>query len=144
MGKKTGKSREDDDLIDELDIDDDLTDSEDEGIEEQGEEIEEEIFEERSEVAKQFETEEKEDITEERLYTVPLGKAYLRPPKKRAKKAIRIIREFFQRHMKADELVILPEVNERVWEYGIEKPPRKIKIRATKSIEGIVTLYLVE
>ena len=127
-----------------MDIDDDLEDSEEEDIEDQDEEIEEEIFEERSEVAKQFETEEKEDITEERLYTVPLGKAYLRPPKKRAKKAIRMIREFFQRHMKADELVILPEVNERVWEYGIERPPRKIKIRATKSIEGIVTLYLVE
>jgi large subunit ribosomal protein L31e len=137
MGKKQKEVKDEslDDVEDGLE-DDDISGEEDD--------IEEEIFEERSEVAKQFESEEKEEITEERLYTVPLGKAYLRPPKKRAKKAIRMIREFFQRHMKADELIILPEVNERVWEYGIEKPPRRIKIRATKSLEGIVTLYLNE
>ncbi len=103
----------------------------------------EDIFEERSEVAKQFaEEENKEEITEERFYVVPLSRAYMRPPKKRAKRAIFLLREFFKRHMKAEEIVVLPEVNEYVWERGIESPPRKIKIRATKSLEGTVTLYL--
>ena len=103
-----------------------------------------EIFEEKSEVAKQFEAagEPKEEITEERTYVVPLSRAYASPPKYRAKKAVIILREFFKRHMKATELVILPEVNDEIWSRSIKRPPRKIKIRATKSIEGKVTLYL--
>ncbi|MEX2680866.1 MAG: 50S ribosomal protein L31e [Candidatus Sigynarchaeota archaeon] len=102
------------------------------------------IFEEKSEVAKQFETagEPKEEITEERTYIVPLSRAYASPRKYRAKKAIIILREFFKRHMKPTELVILPEVNDEIWSRSIERPPRKLKIRATKSIEGKVTLYL--
>jgi ribosomal protein L31E len=114
-------------------------------------EIEEEtadkdIFEEKSQVAKQFETAEpKEEITEERTYVVPLARGYLMVgPLYRAKRAISEIKKFFLRHMKASELVILPEINEYVWSRGSGHPPRKIKIRATKSIEGTVTLYLAE
>jgi len=33
------------------------------------------------------------DIVEERVYTVPLSKAWIRPRKKRAPRAIRMIRE---------------------------------------------------
>jgi large subunit ribosomal protein L31e len=106
---------------------------------------EKDIFEEKSEVAKQFETAEpKEEITEERTYIVPLSHALMVGPKYRAKRAINEIKKFFLRHMKAQELVILPEVNEHVWARGAGHPPRKIKIRATKSIEGTVTLYLAE
>ncbi|MBD3187244.1 50S ribosomal protein L31e [Candidatus Bathyarchaeota archaeon] len=86
--------------------------------------------------------EETEDITEERTYTVPLAKAYLRPPNKRARRAITLLKQFFARHMKPEELIILPEVNEYIFERGMVKPPRKVKIRATKSLEGVVTLYL--
>jgi ribosomal protein L31E len=35
-------------------------------------------------------------------------------------------------------------VNERVWMRGIEKPPRKIRIRVAKDKEGNVTVYLAE
>ena len=105
-----------------------------------------EIFEEKSAVAQQFEEagEPKEEITEERTYVVPLSRAYGSPPKYRAKKAVIILREFFKRHMKATELVILPEVNDEIWSRSIRRPPRKLKIRATKSIEGKVTLYLAQ
>jgi len=113
---------------------------------EEGEAAEKDIFEEKSKVAKQFETtESKEEITEERLYTVPLARGFLMVgPYYRAKRAINEIKKFFLRHMKAIDLVILPEVNEFVWARGSGHPPRKIKIRATKSIEGTVTLYLAE
>ncbi len=36
------------------------------------------------------------------------------------------------------------EVNERIWGRGIEKPPRRIRVRAVKDEEGTVTLYLAE
>ena len=89
---------------------------------------------------------EAEDIVEERIYTVPLSRAWIGPRNKRAPRAIRILRNFIMRHMKVDEdsLKISNEVNERVWSRGIQKPPRKIRIRAVKNREGIVTIRLAE
>ncbi|MCW4008708.1 MAG: 50S ribosomal protein L31e [Candidatus Bathyarchaeota archaeon] len=96
-------------------------------------------------------------MVEERIYTIPLVKALARPPKKRAPRAIQLIREFIIRHMKLEipveaeeekeelpKLVISNEVNEKVWSRGIEKPPRKIRVRAAKDKDGNVTLYLAE
>jgi large subunit ribosomal protein L31e len=42
------------------------------------------------------------------------------------------------------KLVISKEVNEKVWGRGIEKPPRKIRVRAAKNKDGNVTVYLAE
>ncbi len=101
--------------------------------------------------------EEEEEIVEERIYTIPLGKALVRPPKKRAPRAMQMIRAFITKHMKLEmrveaeeekgelpKLVISNDVNEKVWGKGIEKPPRKIRVRAAKDKEGNVTLYLAE
>jgi ribosomal protein L31E len=41
-------------------------------------------------------------------------------------------------------LVVSNEVNLRMWNRGIGKPPRKIRIRAAKDKEGNVTVYLAE
>ena len=101
--------------------------------------------------------EREEEFVEERIYTVGLGRAWIKPPKKRAPKAVRIIRAFVQRHMKVGELpfgeeeeeeeeggriIISNEVNEKIWSRGIEKPPRKLRIRAAKDEEGNVTVFL--
>lgn len=98
-----------------------------------------------------------EEIVEERFYTISLGKAWLMPQNKRAPKAIRIIKDFLKRHMKLEareegaeeesepkRLIISNEVNEKVWSKGIEKPPRKIRVRAAKDKDGNVTVYLAE
>lgn len=100
---------------------------------------------------------EEEEIVEERFYTIPLGRALVRPPKKRAPRAMQLIRAFVVKHMKlemkvseAEEEEELPQlivdngVNEKVWGRGIEKPPRKIKVRLTKDKDGNVTVYLAE
>ncbi len=98
---------------------------------------------------------EEEEIVEERIYTIPLRRAWIAPRKKRTPRAMRIIRSFVQRHMKVEtevkgeeeeegRLVISNEVNERLWDRGIEKPPRNIRVRAVKDKEGVVTLYLAE
>ncbi len=101
--------------------------------------------------------EEEEGIVEERTYTIPLARALVRPPKKRAPRAMQIIRAFITKHMKLEmrveveeekgelpKLVISNDVNRKVWSRGIEKPPRKIRVRAAKDKEGNVTLYLAE
>jgi len=113
--------------------------------------------EEEEEVKPRKKKEEEEEIVEERIYTIPLSKALVRPPKKRAPRAMQIIREFITKHMKLEmrveaeeekeelpKLVISNEVNEKVWGRGIGKPPRKIRVRAAKDKDGNVTLYLAE
>jgi len=98
---------------------------------------------------------EEEEIVEERIYTIPLRRAWIAPRKKRAPRAMRIVKGFIQRHMKVEteikgeeeeegRLVISNEVNEWRWSRGIEKPPRNIRVRAVKDKEGVVTLYLAE
>lgn len=89
--------------------------------------------------------EEEEEIIDERIYTVPLRKAYWTGSRlRRSNRAVRILREFVERHMKPEELLIQPEVNERIWARGIQKPPRRIRIRATKNADSVVRVYLAE
>jgi len=100
---------------------------------------------------------EEEEIVEERTYTIPLQKALVRPPKKRAPRAMQMIKIFITKHMKLEmkvseeeeeeelpQLIISEEVNRKIWERGIEKPPRKIRVRAAKDKDGNVTVYLAE
>lgn len=139
----------------------DVEEAEEEPLEAEEEEAAEALEEEaeKAEEAKPKPKEEvEEEIVEERFYTIPLGKAWLMPQNKRAPKAMRIIKDFVKRHMKLEarkegaeeeesetkRLIISNEVNEKVWSRGIEKPPRKIRIRATKDKDGNVTVYLAE
>ena len=98
-----------------------------------------------------------EEIVEERTYTVPLSRALVRPPKKRAPRAMQLLKFFITKHMKLEmkvseeeeeeelpQLIISQEVNEKIWDKGIEKPPRKIRVRAAKDKDGNVTVYLAE
>ena len=114
--------------------------------------------EDQKEVAEKKQRKKKEEeFVEERFYTIPLQKALVRPPKKRAPRAISLIKVFVTKHMKLNvkvseedeaeelpQLIVSPEVNEKVWSRGIEKPPRKIKMRVTKDKDGNVFVYLAE
>ena len=81
---------------------------------------------------------------EERIYTVPLGRAWVVPRYRRAEKAVTVLRKFVQRHMKPEEVIIDTTVNEAIWARGITNPPRKIRVRLSKDDEGIVTVSLAE
>ncbi len=154
MAKKKTKEISLDDLEEELTDSEEVEKVEDEEIEEIEEfsldEISEEevseVFEEELEELEEIEEEEapKEEIIDERIYVIPLAKARRGPRNKRAKKAIRYLREFMERHFKPESLIISQPVNEKIWSRGIQKPPRKIKVRATKNIDGLVVVYLAE
>lgn len=108
----------------------------------------EELPEEKEAVEEELELEKREEIAEEiveeRIYTIPLRRAWISPRNKRTPRAVRLVKTFIQRHMKPDTLVMSNEVNERLWSRGIQKPPRKIRVRAVRDREGTVTLYLAE
>jgi len=85
----------------------------------------------------------------EREYTIPLRKRAIKAPRyKRAKKAIRIIKEFLAKHMKVEnrdlrKIKINKYLNQQVWERGIRNPPSKIKVKVVKR-DGIVYAELAE
>lgn len=81
---------------------------------------------------------------DERIYTVPLGKAWIGKRWKRAENAISVLRRFANRHMKPTELIIEQAVNEAIWARGIMNPPRKIRVRMQKDSDGVVTVRLAE
>jgi len=145
------------------------TEEESEEAGEKAEELEEEIAEEAVEEVKEAEEEEveeeevkkekkeeaEEEIVEERIYTIPLSRAWIQPPKKRTPRAVRIVKSFIQKHMKIkteaeeegeepEKLVLSNEVNQKIWSRGIREPPRNIRVRAVKDKEGVVTVYLAE
>jgi len=110
---------------------------------------------EEKEVKKGKKEEAEEEIVEEKIYTIPLSRAWISPPKRRAPRAVRIVRSFIQKHMKIkteaeeeeeepEKLVISNEVNQKIWNRGIRKPPRNIRVRAVKDKEGVITVYLAE
>ena len=126
---------------------------EDEELEEEELE-EEEVLEAKERRARKEKDEFEEDIVDERFYTIPLRKAWISTRKKRAPRAGRIVKSFVLKHMKVrteaeeeeepEKLVIDNEVNEKLWSRGIEKPPRKIRVRVIKDKEGVVTVLLAE
>jgi len=81
------------------------------------------------------------EVVEERIYTIPLRKVWGPPRGKRTPRAMRLLRAFVKRHMKAENVEISNEVNEELWARGIRKPPREIKVRLVKDKEGRVIVY---
>ncbi len=79
----------------------------------------------------------------ERIYTVPLGDAYEQSRSKRVPRAVKILRTFIGRHMKAeDERILISEsLNKFLWVRSIQKPPRRVKVRLIKD-EGVIRAYL--
>jgi large subunit ribosomal protein L31e len=81
---------------------------------------------------------------DERVYTINLGKVLLSPDNQRAKRAINMIKEFARHHMKTEEVKLEEDVSHLVWSRGIRRPPRKIRVRMTKTDEGYVLISKYE
>jgi len=88
------------------------------------------------------EGEEEIEVVEEKTYTISLRHVHVVTPRgKRAPRSVRDVRDFVARHMKADEVAISNEINAELWARSINKPPRKITVRAVKDKEGKVIVY---
>lgn len=74
----------------------------------------------------------------ERVYTINLGKVWLSPDNQRAKRAINMIKEFAEHHMKTEQIKIDQELSQQVWKRGIRSPPRKIRVKMSKTEDGYV------
>ena len=79
----------------------------------------------------------------ERIYTIPLGDIYDIVRQKRGKRAVKFVREFAVRHMKAAEAKISAGVNDLILRDGIQKPPRRIKVRIVKGDDQVAKVWLI-
>jgi large subunit ribosomal protein L31e len=95
------------------------------------------------------ESKKEQKVELEREYVIPLKRGVLKAPRyRRAKKAIRVIREFLVRHMKVRDrdlrkVKVNIDLNNEIWFRGIKKPANKIKVIA-KKIDGIVYAELAD
>jgi large subunit ribosomal protein L31e len=74
----------------------------------------------------------------ERVYTINLGKALLSVDTHRATRVINMIREFARHHMKVEDIKIEEDLAHQIWARGAKSPPRKIRVRMTKTDEGYI------
>jgi len=69
----------------------------------------------------------------ERTYNVPLRKKFRQTAKhKKTPKAVRTIRKFLKKHMKAEKIRLGMHLNEHMWKHGIKNPPHHVRIHAIK------------
>jgi large subunit ribosomal protein L31e len=100
-------------------------------------------------VKKEKKKEKEEKIELEREYIIPLKMQVLKVPRyRRAKKAVKTIKEFLAKHMKVEDrdikkVKINIYLNNEIWFRGIKKPANKIKVKAVKK-GGIVYAELAE
>ncbi len=72
-------------------------------------------------------------MAEERIYTIPLRKEFMKAPSyRKTKRALSAIKQFLTRHMKAEEVKIGKYLNLELWKHGRKNPPPRIKIKAIK------------
>ena len=74
----------------------------------------------------------------ERVCTINLGKVLLSQSQHRAVRAINMIKEFARHHMKVENIKIEEDLAHQVWAKGIRSPPRKVRVRMSKTDEGYV------
>ncbi len=83
----------------------------------------------------------------ESIFTIPFYPQLNKTaPYRRTPRAIRMLKQYIVKHTKADTIVITNDLNEFMWKRGIQKPPRKIKVRAiveTIDEEKIATVELI-
>ena len=81
----------------------------------------------------------------ERFYTVPLGEAFEYPRYKRTPAAVKMVRTFVTKHMKAEgmKVSISDSLNKFLWQRSIQKPPRRVKVRVVKE-DSLVNVFLAD
>ena len=87
------------------------------------------------------------DIIDQRIVKISFSKpvyGHKISRRKRAPKAMSYLRRIVKRHWDVKTVLIDPQVNRYIWQYGIQYPPRKITVKIIKSEEDSVEVYLNE
>lgn len=82
----------------------------------------------------------------EMVITIPLKATKMAPRTRRAMRAIKEVRDNVARHTgsDSDKVWISKALNEKIWERGIQHPPKKISLKAVRLDDGLVEVSLAE
>ena len=73
----------------------------------------------------------------EKIFTIPLRKAYKKASDKRVPYAARLVRDFVKKHTKAETVKMGAKLNEALWARGIRKPPHSVRVKTVKDEETV-------
>jgi large subunit ribosomal protein L31e len=65
------------------------------------------------------------------------------PRHRRAKKAVKAVKEFLVKHMKSDDVRLGNYLNLNIWKHGIKNPPHHIQVEVVKDDKNVVRAELV-
>jgi len=84
------------------------------------------------------------DIGEEQVYTIPLRAVKYVPRWQRSKKAVSEVFKYLVQPTKTDRKLIRmnPDIREKIWDRGSQKPPSKIRVTTLKFEDGVVEAEL--
>jgi ribosomal protein L31E len=84
------------------------------------------------------EKEKKREIVLQRVFVVPLGKAYSKPRSARARVATRLLKAFIAKHFKVapSKVRLAPQLNSLVRSQGDRKPLKSVRVNASKDKDG--------
>lgn len=71
-------------------------------------------------------------MPEEKVYTIPLRKAYRKSVRRRVPYSVRLIEDYVKRHTKSKEVKMGKHLNDKLWEHSITKPPRRVRVKVVK------------
>jgi large subunit ribosomal protein L31e len=78
-----------------------------------------------------------------RTYVINLRREFIKAPRyKKTPKAVRGIVTFCTKHMKSEDIRIMPEVNLFLWAHGKKNPPPKVQVDCKRDDKGICYVQL--
>ncbi len=72
------------------------------------------------------------ELKTEKIYNIRLTEAYKKALRRRSPYAVRIVKDYVKTHTKAKEVKIGRKLNETIWERGITRPARSVRIKVVK------------
>ncbi len=84
-------------------------------------------------------------MAEQKIITVNMRRGMEKvPPYKRAAAGVKYLKAFVKRHMKAEEVKIMQDVNDEVFSRGMKDPKTKIRVMCSKDDKKVVTVNLIK
>lgn len=78
-----------------------------------------------------------------RTYVINLRREFIKAPRyKKTPKAVRGIVTFCTKHMKSEDIRIMPEVNLFLWAHGKKNPPARVQVDCKRDDKGICYVQL--
>ncbi len=81
-------------------------------------------------------------MSEKQVHVIPLRDAWKGSRLRRTKSAIRLIKEYAERHTKVKRVIISENISKAIWAKGIQNPPRRLRVELVKEDEDTVIVRL--